>query len=367
MAALSLCGLVVSCTTESARHDTAGQPDAVADTNDDLSSDATANDESPTDDADKGDTAADSAGPLTFVAVTYNTGTSEGMVPSDAPNDGYTQALAKISDEWYGDGLAWLPAVEAATQFFAQNDADLVVFQEIFWTGECPGIPEDAWNDFICSTWSPGDPTVANEILGDGWQVMCMPGKSDKCAAVNRGFGAFRGCNEDFCLEGLEGFRVDDCGKGARVGRGVIDLVGGGTLTLVNVHGSSGVSTDDMSCRVQQFEQVFVDIGDGEPAANGARNVIMGDFNTDPARFAEVDPSAARLNDFVGDGKAFHFVTAAGLEVQPTYGGFINIDHVISDVFQGTCWHAGVTDGHPTVIETIYFDHIPAVCVLGTD
>lgn len=69
---------------------------------------------------------------------------------------------------------------------------------------------------------------------GDGYQVMCNPGKPDKCAAVKKSFGSFRGCADDFCLEGMEGYTVPDCGSGARVGRAILDRVDGGTLTLVN-------------------------------------------------------------------------------------------------------------------------------------
>ena len=302
--------------------------------------------------------------PLEFVAVTFNTGTSEGMVGDDDSNGGYTSAHAALSDEWYGDGLAWMPAVEATTAFFADLDPDVVTFQEIFWTGECPDMPEDAREDFICETWVPGDPTVAQVVLGEDWQVVCHPGKPDKCAAVNRRLGTFAGCDEEFCLEGLEGYRVEDCGRGARVGRGVIDLVGGGTLTLVSVHGSSGMSDEDVRCRSEQIEQIFVDLGDGMPGANGARNLIMGDINTDPGRLADFDASAALWNDYVGDDKTFHFVTEVGSNTPATYGGAVSIDHVVSDVFFGSCWTAGLTDEHPAVIDAIYFDHKPVVCAV---
>jgi len=190
-----------------------------------------------------------------------------------------------------------------------------------------------------------------------------QPGKPDKCAAVRKDFGSFRGCDEDLCLDGLDGARVEGCGSGSRIGRGVIDLADGGTLTVATVHGTSGVSEEEQACRVRQFEQVFVDL-DGEPAANGARNLVMGDFNTDPGRLADGDASAARVNDFAGDGKPFHFVTDVGPRAEPTYANVFDIDHVISDAFDGDCWAAGVTDGHPPVIDAVYFDHVPVVCTL---
>ena len=302
--------------------------------------------------------------PLRFTAVTYNTGTTEGMGHDNGPDDGYTEAHALISDEWYGDGLAWLPAVADVTAFFSTLDPDIVVFQEIFWTGECPGIPEDAKADFICSEWQPGDPTVAQQVLGAGWQIMCHLGKPDKCAAVKRSFGSFRDCAEDFCLEGLEGYKVDDCGSGSRIGRGVIDLVEGGVLTLINVHGSSGITRDDQGCREKQFMQVFEDFGDGAPAANGEYNLVLGDFNTDPARMDSSDASARKVNEHTGDGKRFHFHTEVGMDAPATYAGIFNIDHVLSDSLSGACWHAGISYGHALVSEAKYFDHAPAVCEL---
>ena len=301
--------------------------------------------------------------PLSLVVVTFNTGTSEGMAHDAKPDDGYTSEHAGHSDTWYGDGLAWLPAVAAARAWLAATDPDVIVFQEIFYSGECPDVPPEATVDFVCSTWKAGDPTVAQHILGEGWQVACHPGKSDKCAAVKRSVGTFAGCDGELCLEGLTGATIEGCGKGSRVARGVIELTAGGTVTLVSVHGSSGFDTDTMACRTAQFERIFVDL-DGAPAANGSLNLIMGDFNTDPGRAAEADPSAAKLLEHIGDGKDFHFVSEVGLEVTPTYAGIFNIDHVISDRLQGSCWAAGVTDGHPAVIDAVYFDHVPIVCTV---
>ena len=64
----------------------------------------------------------------------------------------------------------------------------------------------------------------------------------------------------------------------------------------------------------------------------------------------------------VGPGKRFHFVSDVGEDAQPSYLDLYNIDHVMSDAATGTCWVAGLTEGHPPVIEAIYFDHKPIVC-----
>jgi hypothetical protein len=314
----------------------------------------------PTDDDD------DSASPgssIPVTAVTFNTGTSEAMGHDGDPDDGYSSDHAAFSDEYYGDGLAWLPAVAATTTFLAEVAPDVIAFQEIFHPGECAEIPSEAQADFICETWQDGDPTVAQAVLGAGYQVMCIPDHPDKCAAVRLSFGSFRDCEADLCLDGLFGTRIEDCGSAARVGRGLVDLVDGGELSVVAVHGTSGMGEEDMECRARQVEQVFVDLGDGEPGANGEHNLILGDFNTDPARMAGYDPSADRWNDFV-TGDPFAFLTAVGEDAPPTYATVLNIDHVIGDSAVGSCWHAGVTEGHPEVIDAIYFDHLPAVCEL---
>jgi len=299
--------------------------------------------------------------PPAIVAVTFNTGTSESMGHDALPDDGYTSEHAALSDAWYGDGLAWVPAVDAARAFLAEVEPDVVAFQEIFWSDECADIPVEARGDFVCETWSEGDPTVAQTVLGDGWQVACHPGKPDKCAAVREGFGTFAGCDAGFCLEGLTGFGVEDCGNGARVARGVIERVDDTELTLVSVHGSSGIAGDDEQCRLQQVDQVFVDLGDGAPAANGETNLVLGDFNTDPGRWTGSDPSAARWAEFVGDGLPFRFITDVGPDAVPSYGDLVNIDHVVSDALVGSCRIAGL-EGEPPVIDAVYFDHKPVVC-----
>jgi hypothetical protein len=91
----------------------------------------------------------------------------------------------------------------------------------------------------------------------------------------------------------------------------------------------------------------------------------MGDLNTDPGRWAELDGSAARWTDFVGPEHDFWFVSEVGAEAPLSYGGLADIDHVVSDSLNGDCWIAGVTDGHGPVLASVYFDHSPVVCDVG--
>lgn len=291
--------------------------------------------------------------------VTFNTGTTPGLAHNDG--DAYGQDEADISDQHYGNGLAWMESIASAASFLDTLQPDIITFQEIFHPGECAQIPVEFHPGFICETWQGGDPTVAQMILGDGYQIACHLEKPDKCAAVKKSFGSFPGCDGDLCLDFLDGVQINNCGGGSRVGRGLIELADGGELTLVSYHGTSGLLPDDWNCRIAQIDQIFVDF-DGEPAANGERNLIAGDLNTDPYR-AIIDLSATRWLNFVGEDMPFWFISDAGQNATPTYNGF-NIDHVISDTFTGSCVAPGITAGEPAVHPNVYFDHTPVVCTV---
>lgn len=313
---------------------------------------------------DGGNDAGPPDAPLTLVAVTFNTGTSEGTLGdlTADENGGYGPDEASMSDLYYGDGLAFAAFVDATAAFLADVAPDIIGFQEIFSSDECPSIPETAWPGFVCETWQPGDPTVAQLLLGDGYQVACHQGKSDKCLAVKKSFARIRGCDDDLCLDFLDGVELDGCGNGSRLGRAVLDLEVGGELVAINVHGTSGMTTDDMECRRRLYTALFEGGDDGGPLADGERHVIVGDWNTDPGRLYQADPSADVIVAHVGTGKRFDFITDVGEQAVPTYL-VLNIDHVVSDAFEGECTHPG-TPGVPRVIEERFFDHKPAICSL---
>lgn len=299
-----------------------------------------------------------------FTVVTFNVGTTERLPHDGPPDDGYGTEQALVSDEHYGDSLAWPLAIEAAREFFARVQPDIVGFQEILGAQGCAAVPEELRRGWVCEGWSPGDPAVAQQVLGPGYQVACHPGKPDACLAVRRDFGTFRGCESDLCPEPLEGFPVEGCGRRARVARGTLDLAAGGTLTVVSLHGTSGRKESDEACRVAQIEQVFVDLGDGTPGANGERNLIIGDLNTDPYLLRERSPGARRWGDFVGEDHRFRFISPVGPDAPRGYRGVADIDHVIADAFTGQCWIAGL-GGRPGVLpDAVYFDHRPVVCEL---
>jgi hypothetical protein len=296
--------------------------------------------------------------PASFSAVTFNVGTSAGVIEGDE-NGGYGPEEVAISDTYYGNGLAWLPAIDAVRAYVGTHLPDVLAFQEIFDVSECSSVPDEAREGFACD----GDPTpVPRRVLGPDYQFACHPGKADKCLAVHTRFGRFEGCDEERCDAALDGFPVAGCGSGARIARAVVERTDGSRLTLVSVHGTSGVNGEDVDCRMAQVEQVFVDLGDGEPGANGAVNVVLGDFNTDPYRLPEA--SARLWLEHTSGDSAFRFVSPMGADAPRAYAGLVDIDHVVSDAFRGQCHIAGVTDGEPAVTTMRYFDHRPVRCIL---
>lgn len=309
-------------------------------------------------------------GDASIVVTTFNTG--GGAAKEGSADGAYTPAMGAQGDALYGNGLAWPPAIDAVAAWVEAQVPDVIAFQELFWSDDCATIRQDPdfdpSLDLVCRDWAPGDPRVVERVLGEGYQVACNPGKPDKCVGVRRAFGTWEGCEDTTCVEGLLGFDVEGCGQGARVARGVIVRVDGTTLDVVHVHGSSGFTADDDACRVAQVEQVFVDFGDGRPGVRGDVHVVLGDLNTDPGRFPEIQASAARWNDFVGPDDAFRWITDVGPDTPGSYAGVagvaIDVDHVASDAFDGACAVHGVTPGTTPVFDAAYFDHRPVRCTL---
>jgi endonuclease/exonuclease/phosphatase family metal-dependent hydrolase len=299
-----------------------------------------------------------------FVAMTFNTGTTLKLPNSEQFDDGYGAQQAAFSDRWYGNGLAWKAAVDAVRKLIRQLNPDVVAFQEMYFPEEGETIPAEARTGFVAPRSSPDDPTVAQSVLGDDYQIAYHPGKPNKCLGVRRSFGTIRGYDEHAAVNWLEGAPVKGCGGGSRVARAWVDRPGAESINVICLHGTSGLKPADQACRSKQVERIFVDFGDGLPGVRGERNLILGDFNTDPGRVAAIDASARRWNDFVGSDKPFHFLSKTGAGAPRAYQGIADIDHIVSDAFRGECQCIGVDEGTKRVWEGVYFDHVPVVCTI---
>lgn len=302
-----------------------------------------------------------------FVVVTVNVGTAPELDhdrgEADGTGDGYTSEMAAVADALYGNGLSWPPAERAMADFVARTRPHVIVFQEAFYDGNCADIVADPALDLLCRGYVPGSPTQMERILGPDYTSACAFGHDDNCVGVRRDFGTIRGCPEGtFCLVGMASAEpADGCSGAGRMSWATLDLIGGGTLGLVNVHGRSGFSSEDTSCRASELRLVFEDRGDGVPAASESANLVLGDFNTDPVILAGGDPSADYLGTVTAPGARYRFITETARSSTPTYAGF-RIDHVISDAFVGRCTHPGKTPGTTPVTTATYWDHVPAVC-----
>lgn len=293
--------------------------------------------------------------------MTMNIGTTPGLAHDG--DDAYTQELADIADELYENSLSWNPAERALVDFFDRESPDIFAFQEGFWDPWCERIAVDPELDFVCRDYAPERPKQVTRVVGEGFTAACGDGQEDNCVAVRNSVGRVLGCDEPVCAGALEGSGPPSgCSNGARVGRVEVELADGRLLTIVNVHGTSGFDVADGECRRDQFRQVFEDRGDGEPAANGAMNLVLGDFNTDPVVSAPIDVSAAYLAETVAGGP-FEFLSPTDRDGPASYLVF-RIDHVLSDVASGTCVIPGSSDGTDPVLDTVYWDHRPVLCDL---
>ena len=307
-------------------------------------------------------------GSISVRIMTFNVGTTnQALHDKDeeaGQGDGYTSQHADWIAEYGGNNLAWRPAAEALQQFIALEKPDIVAFQEMFydpWCEDAPDPPDEL--DLICGEYEAGGLLTVERILGPDYQVVSADGHVDNWVGVRRDFGTIVGIPTDGAwLDGAKGFGIPDCCSGARVSSIDVELTGGQLLTVVNVHTNAGMKDSDMACRVIQFEQVWVDRGDGLPASYGNTNVIMGDMNTDPFLFAGADPSADRWNDFVGPLKDVHYLSSDSSDGPPTHATGMRLDHVVTDGLQGTCYVPGSSPETKPVMPTSFFDHRPVVC-----
>lgn len=291
--------------------------------------------------------------------VSLNTGSGKTVKVPAEDNAGFGPEQAETADHWYGNGLAWPSVMQDLQAFFKQVDADIVGLQEIFYSGHCPDIPKSAHQGFVCENWQAGDRTVAELILGDAYQIACHPGRPDKCLAVHRRLGQFDNCDQNFCPEGLTSLDDGLCGTGGRAAGAKVHLKAGGTLSLVHIHATSGVSLRDARCRSQQIKAAFT----SETTAPEF-GLVLGDFNTDPGRLTWIDPAARTLARQARPPSHYRFISDVGFFTQPTFLSFLNIDHVLAAGMEGECWYPGRTPEEPAVSTYTYLDHTAIVCDL---
>lgn len=264
-----------------------------------------------------------------------------------------------IASTTYADRLAHTEAIAEAADWIAETDPDVVVLQDLFDVRDCELVPADERAGFVCEEDEP--PSVARQVLGDSYTIACHDDNATACIGVHSRFGVPDGCEEEGeCLDGAAGDAIEGCPGGARVGRVTIPLVEA-ELTMVNVQASEGMSDPAQACRIAQFEQIWLEM-DEDPAANGDRSVVFGSFETDPARLARRDVSAARLIELHEAAEDFLFVTRTNNRSPGAYRGTFDLDHMTSNFYHGACLYSGIDDAVPSL--GARFDHPAIRCEL---
>ncbi len=312
--------------------------------------------------------------PLPFQVVTFNVGTSSQTLHDTdeqaGDGDGYTSTQAEYINDYLGNSLAWNPAEDALRDWLAKHHPEVVAMQELMydpWCADAPAPP--AGLGLVCEGYKGGQPLAAERLLGKAYHLAYTVGQEDLWVGVRKDFGHFRDCPETGLCTKLEGQGVfGECNESPRVTSIVVQVHDGREFVLVNAHTTAGMTEADQACRAKQIEQIFLDAGDGEPLANGAVNLVLGDMNTDPFLFAGADASANTWNQYVGPGKSFHYLSADNPEGPATHVTTMRLDHVVSDVLTGSCVVPGGSPGLPLIMKTTFFDHRPVLCdVMWTD
>ncbi len=305
--------------------------------------------------------------------LTFNVGCPGGSrhnADEDRVGEGssYTEETSLLVDEHYNNSLSWDPAENRLADWLADQRPDIASFQELFHDPWCveEDIPVFPGLRLICESFDAARPLQVRRLLGPDYQIACGTRKPDTCLAVHRAWGTMRECpGDDVCVGGLDGNAPPSgCTSRDRAGRVHVDLPDGSTVVIVALHGTSGAALADQECRRDIFGQVFEDRGDGTPLAGSGAALVLGDFNTDPVLFAGTDVSADYIAARVAaEGSGWEWHSPIDPDGDRSYG-FVSIDHVVSNAFDGGCVIPGETAGVPAIWDVVYFDHLPVLCDL---
>ncbi|MEZ4241729.1 MAG: hypothetical protein R3F59_37390 [Myxococcota bacterium] len=249
-----------------------------------------------------------------LVAVTFNTGTTAGLDHDAPPDDGYGDAQAATSDAWYGDGLAWQAAIDDATDWFAALQPDLVAFQEVY-DPTTRRAPRSRPRRALASSARPG------------WRA--IPRSRSRCSARTTRWPA--------------------------------------TPTTPTSASACAARSPRSAARCRAPPSTAAGAARGSRGPSSSSRTA-GSSPSSPSTAPPASPPTTRTAALARSTRCsstFQWITEVGPDAPLTYGGVATIDHVASDAFTGTCWHAGLTEGHPAVRDAVYFDHRPAVCTLA--
>lgn len=238
-------------------------------------------------------------------------------------------------------------------------DPDLVTLQELTSPAQCEAMRESDPGK-ACH----GHPATAQveRLLGPDYTIACDQRGAYECIAIHHRAGRIEGCGPGLPCTAATAAIDDGCDAGFSVSGIHVELDGGTRVGVINGHPPSGGAT---SCRRDQLERALVS---GEVVDLDGPVLLSGDFNLDPYS-GRSDPSTELWNQWVGPERrfAYHSGEAETVPPFPTAYSLVSrsvLDHVASDLFEGSCQTLGPAPGTQRLDGGSGTDHRALLCDL---
>ena len=218
------------------------------------------------------------------VVATQNAGTTELMdllVFSE---------LRPVCSESYGNNLCTVDSERLLADALLGAAPQVLFLEEVWEQARCaePGRPPEAnLPPFACSA---GDTSQLARILPPGLRWACAAGYPDNCVAFHP--DAFEptlgeACRDRDCSPAMMDIDAG-CGPPGRIAA-LAGRTASGDATLVVVHTSAGIESDDRACRATQLGALREFLG---ALPNDRVLLVGGDFNFDPQQDSGPDVDA---------------------------------------------------------------------------
>lgn len=257
-------------------------------------------------------------------------------------------------------GYMWklcLTSVEAKVRDSIRAlDPDLVALQEVSTAAQCEKRKESRRRKVCYSENLPADQEQARRLLGPDYTIAMAQGRYE-AIAVKVSAGSIEGCELGAtCWTTDLPDLPEGCDPGFSVSA-VEAVIRGVRVRVVNAHPDS----IRLECRVKELEQAFA-------LANGQRNLMLGDWNTDPYRGKGEDVTLWKREV---EARPFRIHSGIAERDPPYYTDLVpwpwpdkSLDHVISDFAQGTCLTLGENPGTQRLDDHGDLDHRGLFCKL---
>jgi endonuclease/exonuclease/phosphatase family metal-dependent hydrolase len=235
-------------------------------------------------------------------------------------------------------------------------EPDVVALQEISTAAQCEKRSERRPKKVCAQENRTEAEEQTRRILGPGYTIAIAKGRYE-AIAVKVSAGTIKGCEPGaICWAGYLPNLPEGCDPGFSIS--AVDAALKGTeVRVVNVHPDS----IKRRCRTLELEQAFA-------LATGPKNLMLGDWNTDPYRGRGEDVEVWKREV----AKRPFTVHSGLMEHDPPYWTDLvpwpwpdkTLDHVLSDFARGVCTTLGVAPGTRRLDHDGDLDHRGLLCEL---